>query len=96
MGSGCASLPEDYTPQIHVAPGAAVRSRWIQSKNVAGEPDAEADGEGEEGEASKGEPFEGDSRGAAVDVGLGVDLRVEMGPEIVPETGAGSGSNTSE
>jgi hypothetical protein len=31
---GCASPSTDYTPQIHVAPGAAARSLWILSKNA--------------------------------------------------------------
>jgi hypothetical protein len=31
---GCAGPSEDYTPQIHVVPGAAARSLWIASKNV--------------------------------------------------------------
>jgi hypothetical protein len=51
----CAT-PSDYTPQIHVAPGAAARSLWIASKRpapVADEDDAgEADGE-VEGDASE-------------------------------------------
>jgi hypothetical protein len=32
--AGCAGPSEDYTPQIHVVPGAAARSLWIASKNV--------------------------------------------------------------
>jgi hypothetical protein len=31
---GCAAPSTDYTPQIHVAPGAAARSLWILSKNA--------------------------------------------------------------
>jgi hypothetical protein len=35
--AGCAGPSEDYTPQIHVVPGAAARSLWIESKNVTKE-----------------------------------------------------------
>jgi hypothetical protein len=64
----CAT-PSDYTPQIHVAPGAAARSLWIASKRPA--PAADEEDAGEAGEEAEGEvpedvgPAGGDA-GAAV------------------------------
>ncbi len=50
--AACAS-ESDYTPQIHVVPGAAARSLWIGSKNA---PDGAATEATEEGDAAVQRP----------------------------------------
>jgi hypothetical protein len=89
--AGCVRLPDDYTPQIHVAPGAAVRARWIQSKNAAEEvdaaaPEVEADVENE-GPGPSGPVSESDS-------GPRTDVTVDA--SIDADTDAGVGGNANE
>jgi hypothetical protein len=53
----CAPQASDYTPQIHVAPGAAARMLWIQSKNAPkGDEELESDASAEPQEEGREAP----------------------------------------
>jgi hypothetical protein len=61
-GAACASTPSDYTPQIHVVPGAAARSLWIGSKNPPEDAGATPAEEADDGSRSS----EPDGRGGGI------------------------------
>jgi hypothetical protein len=77
--AGCAGPSEDYTPQIHVVPGAAARSLWIASRNVKEEAGVEPGTE----EPDRSDPVvEGADEANAdadpsrnADAGMGVDTK---------------------
>jgi hypothetical protein len=69
FGVACAAPSTDYTPQIHVAPGAAARSLWILSRNAKkteGEDAEAAAPSAEEEETGESEPSS--AEGTAVPV----------------------------
>ena len=77
--AGCAGPSDDYTPQIHVVPGAAARSLWIASRNVKEEAGVEPGTE----EPDRSDPVvEGADEANAdadpsrnADAGMGVDTK---------------------